>query len=71
MWLEAAAPMAQRTWTGNNSPAIPPLWQPFAAAYRTANGHATAAVLRTMADVVEPKSQGFAPYWPTTLGAQH
>ncbi len=73
MWLEAAAPMAQRTWTGNSSPAVPPLWQPFAAAYRTANGHATAAVLRTMADVVEPKPQGFAPahYWPTTLGTQH
>lgn len=71
MWLEAAAPMAQRAWAGNGSPAIPPLWQPFAAAYRTANGHATAAVLRTMADVVEPKSQSFTPYWPTTLGTRH
>ena len=73
MWLDAAVPMAQRALVGNSSPAMPPLWQPFAAAYRTASGHAAAAVLRTMADVVEPQPQGFAPapYWPTTLGTRH
>lgn len=36
-------------------PPVPAVWHPVAAAYRTANGHAMAAVLRTMADVVEPK----------------
>jgi hypothetical protein len=32
-----------------------------------------AAVLRTMADVVEPKPASFNPahYWPTTLGTRH
>lgn len=73
MWLDAAAPAAHAPWPTDNASAANGLWQPVAAAYRTANGHAMAAVLRTMADVVEPKSQGFTPahYWPSTLGTHH
>lgn len=73
MWLNATASEAPAPWPAANAPAAGGLWQPVAAAYRTANGHAMAAVLRTMADVVEPKAQGFAPahYWPGTLGTRH
>jgi hypothetical protein len=73
MWLNAAGAGVQPPWPANNSPVAGGLWQPVAAAYRTANGHAMAAVLRTMADVVEPKARGFTPahYWPSTLGAHH
>ena len=73
MWLKAATPEARAPWSAGNASVANDLWQPVAAAYRTANGHAMAAVLRTMADVVEPKSQGFTPahYWPGTLGTRH
>jgi hypothetical protein len=74
MWLDATVPAVYRpAQTVSEVPVIDELWQPIAAAYRTANGHAMAAVLRTMADVVEPKPQGFAPahYWPNTLGTRH
>jgi hypothetical protein len=73
MWLDAAAPAAPAPWPADNASAVNGLWQPVAAAYRTANGHAMAAVLRTMADVVEPKAGGFTPahYWPSTLGTRH
>ena len=72
MWLNAAMPEARAPWQADNAVANG-LWQPVATAYRTANGHAMAAVLRTMADVVEPKSHGFAGahYWPGTLGTRH
>jgi hypothetical protein len=73
MWLEAAAPSVRRTWHASDAPVASDLWQPIAAAYRTANGHAMAAVLRTMANVVEPNPRGFSPaqYWPNTLGTRH
>lgn len=74
IWLNAAAPAVNSPWPAAVAPAaVDPLWQPVAAAYRTANGHAMAAVLRTMADVVEPKPQGHSPahYWPNTLGTRH
>lgn len=73
MWLDATAPEAHAPWPTNNASVAVDLWQPVAAAYRTANGHAMAAVLRTMADVVEPKPQGFTPahFWPSTLGTRH
>ena len=73
MWLNAAAPEVAAPWPAGHAAAAGGLWQPVAAAYRTANGHAMAAVLRTMADVVEPKAQGFTPahYWPGTLGTRH
>ncbi len=49
---------------------VPAAWQPMMAAYRSANGHAMAAVLRTIADVVEPKSRqaDIMPFWPASLG---
>lgn len=56
------------------TPPVPAAWQPMvAAAYRTANGHAMAAVLRTMADVVEPKSRqaSISDFWPNPLGMRH
>ncbi len=73
IWLNGAAPAVNRSWPAAVTPAaVDPLWQPVAAAYRTANGHAMAAVLRTMADVVEPKPQvTAAQYWPNTLGTRH
>jgi hypothetical protein len=74
MWLRAAAPSAAAPWLPpSETPATDALWQPVTSAYRTANGHAMAAVLRTMADVVEPKPAAFNPahYWPTTLGTRH
>jgi len=75
IWLNAAAPAFSRPWPAAvvDTPAVNSLWQPVAAAYRTANGHAMAAVLRTMADVVEPKPQSTMPaqYWPNTLGTRH
>jgi len=73
MWLQAAAPSLKAPWLPSQTPATDALWQPAAAVYRTANGHAMAAVLRTMADVVEPKPAAFNPahYWPTTLGTRH
>ena len=74
MWLDAATPAAPQAWPAPaDTPVAEQLWQPVAAAYRTANGHAMAAVLRTMADVVEPKPQGFSPpsYWPGTFGTRH
>jgi len=74
MWLDAAMPAVYRpVQTVSEVPAVDELWQPIAAVYRTANGHSMAAVLRTMADVVEPKPQGLAPahYWPNTLGTRH
>lgn len=73
VWLDAATPAHPAPWPAANASVASDLWQPVAAAYRTANGHAMAAVLRTMADVVEPRSQGFAPahYWPSTLGTRH
>lgn len=74
MWLNATAPEAHAPWSAANaSPVADGLWQPVAAAYRTASGHAMATVLRTMADVVEPKAQVFMPahYWPSTLGTRH
>lgn len=53
--------------------AVPPAWEPVMAAYRSANGHAMAAVLRTMADVVEPKSRqpDIMAFWPNALGTRH
>lgn len=73
MWLDAAIPEVYAPWPADNASVASSLWRPVAAAYRTANGHAMAAVLRTMADVVEPKPQGFMPahYWPSTLGTRH
>ncbi|HWV81525.1 MAG TPA: hypothetical protein VNZ50_08860 [Hyphomicrobiaceae bacterium] len=73
MWLNSTASEARAPWAADNGSVAVDLWRPVAAAYRTANGHAMAAVLRTMADVVEPKPQGFAPahYWPSTLGTRH
>jgi hypothetical protein len=54
-------------------PAVPAPWQPVATAYRSANGHAMAAVLRTMADVVEPKhsTMDLASFWLNPLGTRH
>lgn len=54
-------------------PAVPAVWQPVATAYRSANGHAMAAVLRTMADVVEPKhsTMDLASFWLNPLGTRH
>lgn len=77
MWLQAAAPQSAWPWQPTAAPAASALsvdpWQPVAAAYRTANGHAMAAVLRTMADVVEPKPRpaSFADFWPYTPGTRH
>lgn len=73
MWLDAAVPEVNAPWSATAPSGTGGLWQPVAAAYRTANGHAMAAVLRTMADVVEPKPRGFMPahYWPSTLGTRH
>lgn len=73
MWLEAASPATHRSSQAAEAPMASDIWQPIAAVYRTANGHAMAAVLRTMADVVEPRSHGFTPqhYWPTMPGARH
>jgi len=73
MWLQAATPSVKVPWLPSQTPATDALWQPVTTAYRTANGHAMAAVLRTMADVVEPKPMAFNPahYWPTTLGTRH
>ena len=63
----AMTPLAAAT------PPIPAAWQPMMAAYRTANGHAMAAVLRTFADVVEPKPRqpNFMDFWPNPLGTRH
>jgi hypothetical protein len=54
-------------------PAVPAPWQPVATAYRSANGHAMAAVLRTMADVVEPNrtSIDLTNFWFNPLGTRH
>jgi hypothetical protein len=54
-------------------PPVPAPWQPVATAYRSANGHAMAAVLRTMADVVEPKhsTMDLASFWLNPLGTRH
>jgi hypothetical protein len=53
--------------------AVPAPWQPVATAYRSANGHAMAAVLRTIADVVEPKrtTPDLAQLWLNPLGTRH
>ena len=53
--------------------AVPAAWQPIATAYRTANGHAMAAVLRTLADVVEPKSRpaDIMSFWTAPLSTRH
>jgi hypothetical protein len=64
-----ASPMASAA-----IPAVPAPWQPVATAYRSANGHAMAAVLRTMADVVEPRSTtapDFSGFWLNPLGTRH
>jgi hypothetical protein len=55
------------------NPAIPASWQPVATAYRSANGHAMAAVLRTIADVVEPRriAPDLAGFWLNPLGTRH
>jgi hypothetical protein len=52
---------------------VPAAWEPIMAAYRTANGHAMAAVLRTFADVVEPKPRqpNFADFWVNPLATRH
>ncbi|MFN3743826.1 MAG: hypothetical protein ACK4TL_03890 [Hyphomicrobiaceae bacterium] len=73
LWLEAATPSLPRPWQAGAAPVAGDMWQPIAAAYRTANGHAMAAMLRTMADVVEPRPAGTGPahYWPRTLGTRH
>jgi hypothetical protein len=73
MWLEAAASPLGLPHQATAAPARTEIWQPLAAAYRTANGHAMAAVLRTMADVVEPKPSSLTPalYWPASLGTRH
>jgi hypothetical protein len=54
-------------------PAVPAPWQPVATAYRSANGHAMAAVLRTMADVVEPRhsTADLTSFWLNPLGTRH
>lgn len=54
-------------------PAVPAPWQPVATAYRSANGHAMAAVLRTMADVVEPRRDpmDLTHFWFNALGTRH
>jgi hypothetical protein len=73
IWLQAAAPSFPWPWQAGEAPVAGDPWQPIAAAYRTANGHAVAAVLRTMADAVEPRPRGPGPahYWPNTLGTRH
>lgn len=73
MWLEAASPSVHWPLSSTRMQASEALWAPAATVYRTANGHAMAAVLRTMADAVEPKPAAFNPahYWPTTLGTRH
>ncbi|MBN9279284.1 MAG: hypothetical protein J0I57_16875 [Hyphomicrobium sp.] len=74
MWLQAAVQPAQWPWQpAAQAATTPDVWQPIATAYRTANGHAMAAVLRTMADVVEPKPRVLTPadYWPLPLGTRH
>lgn len=75
MWLQAAAPSLPWPYQAAAAPTTPSaaVWQPFAAAYRTANGHAIAAVLRTMADVVEPKPNFLTPaqFWPAGFGTRH
>lgn len=73
MWLDAATPAAPQSWAAPKTPVVDHMWEPVAAAYRTANGHAMAAVLRTMADVVEPKPQSLSPtpFWPGAFGTRH
>jgi len=74
MWLQAATPQLAWPWQTAAEPRTPAdVWQPFAVAYRTANGHAMAAILRTMADVVQPKPQSFSPaqFWPSALPTRH
>jgi hypothetical protein len=64
-----ASPMATTAM-----PTVPAPWQPVATAYRSANGHAMAAVLRTMADVVEPRrtaAPDFTGFWLNPLGTRH
>lgn len=54
--------------------AVPAPWQPVATAYRSANGHVMAAVLRTMADAVEPRratTPDFTGFWLNPLGTRH
>ena len=72
-WLQASAPSMNWPWEAAQPPAATDAWHPIATAYRSANGHAMAAVLRTMADVVEPKRSAFTPadFWPTMLGTRH
>jgi hypothetical protein len=73
MWLQSAMPAVRLPWLPAEATTPPDAWQPIATAYRTANGHAMAAVLRTMANVVEPKPSDFTPahFWPAMLGTRH
>lgn len=49
------------------------VFEPFAAAYRTASGHATAAMFRAMADAVDPTPRApTLPFWPFMVpGTRH
>ncbi len=73
MWLQSAVPAVRLPWQPAETATTPDVWQPIATAYRTANGHAMAAVLRTMANVVEPSPSPLTPayFWPAMLGTRH
>jgi hypothetical protein len=70
----SGAARAWSGWPGLPAAAAPvPDWHPIAAAYRTANGHAVAAVLRTMAAVVEPRPRAgdLSSFWLSPLATRH
>jgi hypothetical protein len=71
-WLQSMPQLASFTNPASVA-AVPAPWQPVATAYRSANGHAMAAVLRTMADVVEPKhsTMDLTQFWLNPLGTRH
>ena len=71
LWPAAAAP--SWPWQPAEQPQVMDPWQPVATAYRTANGHAMAAVLRTMAHVVEPKphTPTMTDFWPNPFITRH
>lgn len=75
MWLQAAplaalgGAMAPGLWkAAEPAPPVDP-WPPVATVYRTASGHAMAAVLRTMAAAVEPQPRTpmLTDFWPYSL----
>ena len=71
-WLQSMPQLASFASPASVA-AVPAPWQPVATAYRSANGHAMAAVLRTIADVVEPKHStlDLTNFWLNPLGTRH